>query len=332
MNKNYVPLEPDYFTATGAKAPTFNADGVASLFASTSFLYTLGIMICVVAGGVMYARAGLIRMQASERSVRKSNEEIKRITLGLLGILSLFVIIYTFNRNILTGDVGLSGLRSSGGGAVTTGVVGGGTTGGASNASSRTCADKDAVIKSLTSQQGICGNATCTALSGCNYRQYQSMIESSAAKEGVDPKMVIVLMCKESRANASAQNKNPDGTYDCGLMQVNQKNACDTSSLDPATNIARGVSLLKEKISQANQVYQNIPAKAGVFASYNCCSNKTIPNAPSADCTTQNGFPFSIPKWACPINPGDSQFNMCAVKNYACDLNACYEALSGGDL
>ena len=128
MATSYTSLEPDYFTATGAKAPTFNADGVASLFASTSFLYTLGIMICVVAGGVMYARAGLIRMQASERSVRKSNEEIKRITLGLLGILSLFVIIYTFNRNILTGDVGLSGLRSSGGGAVTTGVVGGGTT------------------------------------------------------------------------------------------------------------------------------------------------------------------------------------------------------------
>jgi hypothetical protein len=114
-SKIYVPLEPAFsqtFTQDG-QAVGFSTDAAVSLFASTSFLYTLGIMLSVVAAGVMYARAGVWRMEASERGVKKSNEEIKRTTLGLLGVLSLFVIIYTFNRDLLTGNVGLDGLRAN---------------------------------------------------------------------------------------------------------------------------------------------------------------------------------------------------------------------------
>jgi hypothetical protein len=112
-SKTYVPLEPSFsqtFTQDG-QAVGFSTDAAVSLFASTSFLYTMGIMLSVVAAGVMYARAGVYRMQASEAGVRKSNEEIRRTTLGLLGVLSLFVIIYTFNRDLLTGDVGLQEFR-----------------------------------------------------------------------------------------------------------------------------------------------------------------------------------------------------------------------------
>ncbi len=93
-------------------------------------------MISVLAAGVMYARAGVYRMQASEAGVRKSNDEIKRVTLGLLGVLSLFVILYTFNKDLLSGNVGLDGLRAAagkGGGIVSGGggdMGGGGATGG----------------------------------------------------------------------------------------------------------------------------------------------------------------------------------------------------------
>ena len=85
--------------------------------------------------------------------------------------------------------------------------------------------------------------------------------------------------------------------------------------------------LMKQKISASSQIYQNIPVETGPFSAYNCCANKTIPNSPSADCTPANGFPFSIPKWACPINPGEGDFNMCSVKSYACELSVCMKQL-----
>jgi hypothetical protein len=134
-------------------------------------------------------------------------------------------------------------------------------------------------------------------------------------------------MCKESRAQVNAAGNNPNGTFDCGLMQINQPTPCDATILNPAENIRRGVALMKEKIRLTSQTYQNIPAETGPFSSYNCCANGTVPNAPSADCTTANGFPFAIPKWACPINPGESSSNMCTVKNYACELSVCMKQL-----
>jgi hypothetical protein len=125
-SKTYTVLEKD-FTQTlsqDGKPLGFSTADPVSLFTSTSFLYSLGIMVSVVAAGFMYARAGLYRMQASERGVSKSNEEIKRTTFGLLGILALFVIIYTFNKDLLTGDVGLKELKLNpvaGGSALGTG-------------------------------------------------------------------------------------------------------------------------------------------------------------------------------------------------------------------
>ena len=70
---------------------------------------------------------------------------------------------------------------------------------------------------------GICANQGCTVLSGCKYQNYMSLIQSEASKQGVDYKMVIVTMCQESRGNPNAQNPhNDNGSFDCGLMQVNQ--------------------------------------------------------------------------------------------------------------
>jgi hypothetical protein len=327
----YTPLEFGFTQAVSydGKGTSFSSLDAVSLFTSTSFLYSLGIMISVVAAGFMYARAGLWRMEASERGVRKSNEEIKRTTLGLLGILSLFVIIYTFNKDLLTGDVSLKDLKASSIVSGKGGDFGGGGASGDFSGASATCADPKATASSLATQTGICGGATCAALSGCAYQQYLPLIQSKAGAAGISSSVVIAIMCRESKGRADVQNKNPNGTFDCGLMQVNQPGACDASSLDPATNISRGIQKIKSAMNTANQVYQNIPQMLGAFASYNCCSNGTVPNAQSADCNASSGFTSPIPKWACPINPGAGQFNMCAVKNYACDINACVNALDG---
>ncbi len=145
-------------------------------------------MISVLAAGVMYARAGVYRMQASEVGVRKSNDEIKRVTLGLLGVLSLFVILYTFNKDLLSGNVGLDGLRAAAGksgGFVSGGggdPGGGGATGsfpapqtpstnGTEDANWKALTGAGVVITSTTNQRTPCtaeqlkqSSPTCTSL------------------------------------------------------------------------------------------------------------------------------------------------------------------------
>ena len=195
-----------------------------------------------------------------------------------------------------------------------------------SGASSASCQAPSTVISSLATNNGICASKTCGVLTNCKYQQYLSIIQSESASQGVDPDVVIVTMCKESNGNVNAKNANPNNTFDCGLMQINQKGPCSVT-YDIQANIRAGVSLLKSKIAATSQIYPNILPITGAFASYNCCANETVPNAPSADCTQASGFPHAIPKWACPINPGEGQFNMCVVKNYACELTNCLAQL-----
>jgi hypothetical protein len=130
---SYTSLEPSYSQTLSqdGRPLSFSTSNAVSLFTSTSFLWSAGIMICVVAAGFMYMRAGALRMQASEAGVRKSNEEIKRTTIGLIGVLSLFVILYTFNKGLLRGDVSLISLKASPYGGSSATVATGGTTAGA---------------------------------------------------------------------------------------------------------------------------------------------------------------------------------------------------------
>lgn len=342
---DYRPLESGNLTSLGITSPSFTG-AAPSFLATSTFVYALLFSAIVAAAFYRYALAGIYRMEASESGIRKSNETFKRVTLGLLGVFSLFLILFTVNKDLVTGNVGLSefGRAQGSGGGLSTGNTiqsgqggvygGGGATGGypattqpGSGNTSRSCESTQATISRLQSSGGICGGVSCTVLSGCNYQQYASIINTEARAVGVDPRMIIVTMCKESRAISTAQGQNPNGSFDCGLMQINQAGVCDATILNPTENIRRGVALMRQKINASNQVYQNIPAEAGAFSSYNCCANGTVPNSPSADCTTASGFPYAIPKWACPINPGEGTYNMCVVKNYACELSACMRQL-----
>ena len=336
----YRTLEGKNLEAIGVDAPNFN--GNASSFATTSgFVYTLFFTAIVIAASYRYVTAGTLRLQASESSIRASNQIIKQVTLGLLGVFSLFLILFTVNKGMLTGDIGLDYLRSGeatmdGVIPVTAGVIPYNKTVSGSNSSSRSCESPQVVIKKLE-EGNVCGNVTCGVLNGCSLsEEYKKIINEETEGNTQLYKMIVATMCKESKGKPNAQfiNKDSNGnikSYDCGLMQINQLSPCESnpSPLSQKANIKRGVEIMKEKIRNTSiyPVVGGVPFLGNVFASYNCCSSPTIPASPSDDCKKDNGFREGFPKWACPINPGDGQFNMCFVKSYACELVACMEKI-----
>jgi len=110
MLVSYTPLEPSSLTSLGVAPPTF--DGNTSFYATTSFLYTLFFVAIIGAAFYRYMLAGILRMQASDTAIRNSNETFRKTTLGLLGVFSLFLILVTFNKDLVTGDIGLGDLAS----------------------------------------------------------------------------------------------------------------------------------------------------------------------------------------------------------------------------
>jgi hypothetical protein len=316
----YETLEGNSLSSVGINnTPKFDGADV-SFFTTSSFIYTLFFVAILLAAFYEYILVGIYRMEASEAGIHKSNEVFKRTTLGLLGVFSLFLIIFTINKGLLTGNVGLDALKyngAAGGSSNTTSGIGSGSTSGGTSAA---CESTSATISKLQSPGGICGGITCSALSGCNYQSYLPVIDQAAGSDTELRKMIIVTMCRESKANPNAKHQNTNGSWDCGLMEINQNGTCENnpSSSSQAANIQEGVRKMKQKLASATQIYIGTPERSGAFASYNCCGGTTNPIA---------GFPNTIPKWACPINPGDTVTNMCFVKNYVCDLSACMKQL-----
>jgi hypothetical protein len=325
----YTPLEQNNLSLLGVNAPSFSGAST-SFYATSTFIYTLLFIAIVGAAFYQYTLAGIQRMEATSNSISKSNEIIKRVTLGLLGVFSLFLILFTVNKGMLRGDIGLSSFNISGAGGGSSQVV---TTPSTSSGSggSRSCESEDVVKQKLSSTSGLCGGTVCRVLNGCNYQEHLSIIKREASSQGVDPKLVVALICKESSGRKDAINKNENGTFDCGLMQINNGPAtCPASLLDPSENIRRGVAHLKGvlRTSASYPSIPGVPALGNALSSYNCCANGTVPASASNDCTTAKGYKNTLPKWACPVNPGDGAFNMCSVKNYACEITSCIDAVN----
>ena len=326
----YQPLEANNLSSLGVAAPTFKPGDTTPFFATSSFLYTLCFTAIVIAAFYRYTVAGILRMQASEAAIRKSNEIIRNVTLGLLGVFSLFLILFTVNKDLVRGDVDLRAVLAEGKGAGGS-LISQKTKQSTGSTSSPSCESTQSVLTKLQSEGGICTGTTCTILSGCNYQQYNSIINQAVGGDIDLRKRVIVTMCRESRAKPNAERINGDGTYDCGLMQIHQNGPCNKNqtTADQEANIYAGVKKIRETLQTAANypLVPGVPQKGSAFASYNCCGDGTKPASQSNDCTPANGFPENFPKWACPINPGTSDRNMCTVKNYACELTACLEQL-----
>ena len=113
MLVTYTALEQDYLNKIADKPISFD---VSTSFGDVSiFLFTTFFAVIVAAAFGKYVMAGVYRIQASEAGIRKSNETIKRVTLGLLGVFGLFLVLYTVNRGFLESDINLDGLRIGGG-------------------------------------------------------------------------------------------------------------------------------------------------------------------------------------------------------------------------
>ena len=321
----YTSLEPSNLQALGVKTPSFDAGSSASFFATSSFLYSLFFTTIVIAAAYRYVVAGSLRIQASESSLRQSNDIVKRVTLGLLGVFSLFLILFTVNKGLVNGEIGLDALYTGKGNtSAVSGVVP--VSGVGSGGGTKTCEQTSNILQKI--QMGnVCGGAVCRVLTGCNWQQYESVINQATRGDTTLKKMIIVTMCKESGAIPNKSHKNDNGTFDCGLMQINQNGECTDTSYSITENITKGVQIMRQKINASSETYSSVPATASVFASYNCCGNGTPPNAQSVDCNTQTGFQNAVPKWVCPINPGEGSFNMCSVKSYACELTSCLDSL-----
>lgn len=309
----YHPLEliPGFESAT-TDFPTFALN-----------LYKFGIWIVGICALLMLTVGGFTYL-ISAGNTSKMDSAKKIITNAILGLiiaLGAYFLLFVINPDLVNVNISLKPFSGSGASSVATGgnTTGNatGTTGGTTTTPSGNCN-----YQTPSAGQNVCAGATCPY--NCSNSTYDSLINTDAQQAGVDPKVVKALMCVESQFNPTA--KGP--TNDCGLMQVvTNGSSCQTDSrgdlTDPATNINIGTQLLKQKYTAVGSSgYSTVTTNQMVFASYNCCSNGVDnPNAASNDCGP------TVPKWACPINPGTSQFNMCNVKSYACSVDACAKQL-----
>ncbi|TSD00468.1 MAG: Uncharacterized protein Athens071425_613 [Parcubacteria group bacterium Athens0714_25] len=172
----------------------------------------------------------------------------------------------------------------------------------------------------------ICAGFACKT---CNLDSYLSAISSASVQFAIDANFIKGIIARESTCIATAQKNESDGTMSCGLMQINvsTQTECDYWKTHPAENIQKGTEILGGKVARARTImdaqdYTTVTIEQMASAAYNCCANGEDPNSPSNDCTSANGWNL-IPKWACPIDPGVGDFNMCAVKDYACSVTAC---------
>jgi hypothetical protein len=335
MGLSYTSLDNSFSSAVAGTLDKNFTGGSAALFTSIDFLFRFGLVVITVVGaGMLVSSVGLLRMTGTPGNIAKSNENLKRISFGLLGVYSLITLLYTFNRDLVNGDIGLDALRVQGGGVDVVVSSSGApsetqaSTTGPSTTSSKSCTSPESTKQAVVSGN-VCAGVSCNVLGGCRYQQYLPIIKEEAAKQGINPKVVVAVMCKESRGDPNAKHLNSNGTYDCGLMQVNQKGGCTAESYTPQANIAAGITKIKGALAADNAKYGGVPAMANVFAAYNCCANGDSPYSASRDCSTDTGWPAALPKWACPINPGEGDYNMCAVKNYACEIVSC---ITGGSL
>ncbi len=320
MEQTAVLLDPDFASTLGQQVYGFTAGQAGvGLLGIASFLMFLFLL---ADGGaaiirILYA-IGLssVSLEPSSATISTSKKIIRTTLLSLLGSFSLVLIMLAVNPDVVTGDVDLTGITSANSQRI--GLNAG-------TLSSPACADEAKLKMSLSSGGGVCGQIQCTALIGCDMT-YKPDIIKEANRQGVDPALALAIMCQESKGKKSPKpNINTSsGTVDCGLMQINKPGStCSPEDEDVPTNISKGIAQIRQKFSQITQTYPTISREMLVLASYNCCGTEGSPNQASKDCTPASGFPFTLPRWACPINPGPSQTNMCFVRNYVCNISNC---------
>ncbi|RJF96853.1 invasion protein [Noviherbaspirillum cavernae] len=92
--------------------------------------------------------------------------------------------------------------------------------------------------------------------------------ESAAARYGVNPYMLYAIAKTESSLNPAAINRNKNGSYDIGLMQINsswfatlRKHGIDEQQLyDPCTSIHVGAWILAQNMRRMGNSWDAVGA------------------------------------------------------------------------
>ena len=327
MSDSFIPLDPNIVKDLGLSQPFgFTIGQSTSFVAITSFVlfFMLSASGIATIGRILYALGLRVANSDNEAKITTANNIITSALFALVASFSLVLLLLFINPDMVTGNVDFKNIAIS-----DSMKVGSQTAAQTGSTGSSSCPDETAFRENVNTNKTVCMTNTCNALTGCDTTTYASIINQEAIKQGVNPKIVTILMCRESKGNKNATHPNNSPTsIDCGLMQLNKpgSTSCSAEDLDPQTNIAKGVALIKSKYASVSQSYPSITKDMLVAASYNCC-NTGSPNVQSSDCTPASGYPFTLPKWACPIDPGKTDTNMCFVRNYVCDINACLSKL-----
>ena len=321
----YTLLEPINNVGSVGISPTSFSDYIQSSFNVLFGVFIVWSVFRLAYGGVLFMTSDIINKKIDGKEMIINS--IKYISLALITYSIMFFVNPDILDNKITNIIkgGVVTIGRGVGEAVRGTVVGGVGSGGVGG---RECDDPALVIEKLKTGKNICSATTCSKT--CKFTSDIIDIAKKEAKSaGIDYRIVLAISCRESTGNINAVGNHANNGYaDCGLMQINMKgkgsNSCTSEIMNVENNIKEGIRLYKSKLSTARS-YKSAENYTQALASYNCCSNGENPNDKSASCNSSNGFTDTIPKWACPIDPGTAAFNMCNVKNYACDVTACIE-------
>ncbi len=185
------------------------------------------------------------------------------------------------------------------------------------------CENADTMKSRLSSGGGVCVGV-CQR-NACSFSgPVDIAIREAKLPNGISRNLLAAVICQESSGRASATNTRGSFTS-CGLMQVNSNEVGNTTCtdkvnlFDPKINIEKGLEILSKKFSSVSaEKYKTVSKTNQALAAYNCCGNGENPNTESVSCKANDGWE-SVPRWACPIDPG----GMCVVREYACDVALC---------
>jgi hypothetical protein len=306
--------------------------GGAKLSELANSFWTFGISALFVALFFAFVWASISKIHASStgdvRGNANSKELLTKVIYSLIAVALISIFIFFVMKDFTFLDLKSATGTGRGGETLTTPNPSAGT--GRPGTMTPTCINPELYKDMVKAGDGLCGSTFCKGL--CNFRaDIKQLAVSEARSAGVDPGIILALICRESSGDPTKIGKLANnGKEDCGLMQIHAGDSGKTKCsevpnvMDPTNNIQLGIATYKQKLASVSRFsYEGTAKQTLAFAAYNCCANDDNPNDKSANCNLSTGWSMDLPKWACPINPGTGSFNMCAVKNYACDVTAC---------
>jgi soluble lytic murein transglycosylase-like protein len=167
--------------------------------------------------------------------------------------------------------------------------------------------DRQPLAAPKWSRRGSLAKALLLAAAMLLSRQASACWEDAATRYNVNPYLLYAIAKTESSLNPVAYNRNKNGSYDIGLMQINsiwlptlRKYGLDEKQLlDPCTSIHVGAWILAQNIRRmgnswdavgaynsskpeirrkyAAKVYNNIPAAARARAAHHWPAGRSLP-------------------------------------------------------